>query len=804
LPPSDSKAGVASDAPIAASLSGAALPIGSETHQGLTTQEYQRRLKVEGPNLLPDDTGHPVRLAFKKFWAPVPWMLEGAIVLQLALGKQLEASIIGLLLVFNAALGYFQEHRARATLSALKSRLALTAWVNRDGAWKSVPAAEVVPGDSVKLSLGGIVPADVRLVSGSVLLDQSMLTGESLPVEASSNAVAYSGALIRRGEAIAEVTATGVHTKFGQTAELVRTAHSVSSQQGTVLHVVRNLAVFNGVVILSLIIYARFLALPLSDVVPLVLTAFLAAIPVALPATFTLAAALGARALAKLGVLPTRLSAIDEAATMDVLCVDKTGTLTCNALSIDALRPMHGFDQPTLLALAAIASSDAGDDPVDAAIRMACNETASSASASARQSLRLLAFTPFNPDTKMSEATYATGADEVRRVVKGAPAVVLAQAAVCVEATSILTSLQARGDRVLAVASGPKDALQLVGLIGLGDPPRPDSKALITALRGLGIRTVMLTGDGALTAQAVARSVGLEDVAAPKGAIQSGVRPETYSIFAEVLPEDKYALVKLFQRSGHVVGMCGDGANDAPALRQAQMGIAVSTATDVAKSAAGMVLTSGGLQGIVSAVEEGRRTFQRVQTYALNTITSKIVQVLFLAVGLVMTGHAILTPFLIVLIMLTGDFLGMALTTDHVRASSAPDVWRIGPLTVAGAIMGLASLLFCTAFLAYGLLSLRFDIGRLQTLAFVCIVFVKQATTYTNRERDHMWCSRPSKWLVCSSFVDLSLAAILAVGGIAMSALSTGLVAVILGSACVFAFVLDYLKVPSFKRLGIS
>ena len=780
--------------------SNAAHPVVPASGPGLTAVEATRRLASQGPNLLADDSGHPLRSALTKFWAPVPWMLEGAIVLQLFLGKRLEASIILLLLVFNAALGFFQEHRAQDTLAGLRSRLALTAWVLRDSLWTSVPAADVVTGDTVKLSLGGVVPADVRLTAGSVLVDQSMLTGESLPVDASAGTQAYSGALIRRGEAVAEVTATGMRTKFGKTAELIGTAHSVSSQQTAVLRVVRNLAVFNGAVILLLIAYSRYLALPFSDVLPLVLTAFLAAIPVALPATFTLAAALGARALAKLGVLPTRLSAIDEAAAMDVLCVDKTGTLTCNTLTIDALRPMPGVGPARLLALAALASSDAGDDPVDAAIRAAGNTAAGS---TAITSFRQLTFTPFDPDTKMSEATFTGDSGEVLRVVKGAPAVVMAATAACDDAMPILTALQAQGSRVIAVASGPQHALRLIGLIALGDPPRADSKALIAALGDLGIRTVMLTGDGPLTAQAVARAVGLGEASAPHGTILMEVRPETFSIYADVLPEDKFALVKAFQRNGHVVGMCGDGANDAPALRQAQMGIAVSTATDVAKSAAGMVMTTGGLQGIVAAVEEGRRTFERVQTYALNTITSKIVQVLFVAVGLVMTGHAVLTPYLIVLIMITGDFLGMALTTDRVSPSPKPDAWRIGPLTTAGAVMGVSSLLFCSGLLAYGFFGLGFDQGRLQTLAFVAVVFVKQATTYNNRERRHLWSSRPSVWLIFSSVVDLTIAVTLSVGGIAMSALSAGVVAILLAAACAFALVMDVVKLTAFRRLGI-
>src|ERR1700691_1878778 len=300
-------------------------PAGSETtkaQSGLTSEDARRRLKTLGPNSMPDTSAHPLRMAVEKFWAPVPWMLEAAIVLELVLDKYVEAAIIALLLVFNAALGLFQESRAQATLAALKSRLALTASVKRDGAWKIVPATELAPGDLVKLSLGGVVAADVKLTGGEVLLDQSMLTGESVPIEAGPGLQTYAGALVRRGEATAVVTAIGIGTKFGHTAELVRTAHVESTQQKTVVRVVRNLALFNGVTIVLLVAYAHGRKMPIGEIIPLVLTAVLASIPVALPATFTLAAAVGAKALAKLGVLPTRLSAVDEAATLDVLCSD--------------------------------------------------------------------------------------------------------------------------------------------------------------------------------------------------------------------------------------------------------------------------------------------------------------------------------------------------------------------------------------------------------------------------------------------------------------------------------------------------
>src|SRR5208282_2420811 len=612
---------------------------------GLTSEEAAVRLQEFGPNATPDTAVHPLRSALSKFWTPVPWMLEAAIVLEVALGKYVEATVIAALLVFNAALGFFQESRAQATLAALKSRLALNASVRRGGAWASVPAVSLVPGDIVKLSLGAVVAADVRIVEGSVLLDQSMLTGESIPIEAGAGLQTYAGALVRRGEAVAEVTATGTRTKFGRTAELVRTAHVTSSEQKAVLRVVRNLAIFNSVVIIMLVAYAYRLAMPLAEIVPLVLTGILASIPVALPATFTVAAALGARALARLGVLPTRLSAVDEAATIDVLCADKTGTLTLNELTVTAVHPAPGFDEAGLLGLAAIASADGGQDPVDAAIR-------SAASSKSAKLPKLIKFIPFDPAKKTSEATAVDpSGGGTMRVVKGAYAAVIGLAPALSELSAAAKELEAKGFRLLAVATATAEAMGIAGLIALSDPPRADSAALVTEMRTLGVRTVMVTGDAPATAAIVARAVGLEGAVCPPGPISDAVTPEQFAVFAGVLPEDKYKLVKAFQKGGHNVAMCGDGANDAPALRQAQMGIAVSTATDVAKSAAGIVLTKPGLGGIVASLKQGRMTFQRILTYALNSVTKKTVQVLFLAVGLVMTGDAILTPMLMVIVM---------------------------------------------------------------------------------------------------------------------------------------------------------
>ncbi len=775
-----------------------ATPVQNTAPCGLTSALAFSRLHKDGPNAMPDTSAHPLRNALTKFWAPVPWLLEASIVLQVALHKYFEAAVIAGLLVFNAALAYFQEGRAQATLAALKSRLALNASVRRDGAWKTILAAELVRGDLVKLSLGRVVAADVHLLDGSVSLDQSMLTGESLPLEAGPGVDTYAGALVRRGEATAEVIATGVHTKFGRTAELVRTAHAVSSQQKAVLRIVRNLAMFDGAIILLIGVYAYFHAMPWSEIIPLLLTSVLAAIPVALPATFTLATALGARALAKVGVLPTRLSAVDEAATINVLCSDKTGTLTLNALSVASVRPMPGFDEAHTLGMAALASSEGGQDSVDAAIRSASSHKPAS------DLPKLTKFVPFDPAKKTSEATATDSKCGLLRIVKGAFTVVVGLTAPSPIAAGIAEELEKQGFRVLAVAAGPPASLQLIGLIALSDPPRKDSRSLISELKTLGVRTVMVTGDAPATAGIVAREVGLDGAICPPGPLPSSLKPEDFAVFAGILPEGKFDLVKAFQKGGHTIGMCGDGANDAPALRQAQIGIAVSTATDVAKSAAGVVLTEAGLGGIVAAVKEGRITFQRILNYTFNSVIKKIVQVLFLAVGLVMTGHAVLTPMLMVIVMITGDFLSMSLTTDRVQPSKMPNSWRIGRITVASAILACFFLAFCISILAVGKFELGLGIEALRTLSVVAIVYGSQATIYAIRGRRRFWGLRPTVWLEVSSIVDLLVISILATQGIAMTSLSMPIVACEFAAAIAFFLILAAVKIPVFTRLELS
>ena len=759
---------------------------------GLTSDEARERLKQYGPNSTADEGRSFVRMVAEKLVAPVPCLLEAAIALQLYLREYIEAGVIGVLLIFNAAVGLLHENRAQATIAALKSRLALLAVVLRDGRWVDLPIAQLAPGDAVKLSLGGIVPADVRILAGDVLLDQSTITGESLPVEGASGCETFAGAMVRRGEALAEVIATGRRTKFGRTAELVRTAHSTSEQQKAIFRVVRNLALVNGAITLGMLTYAYAIALPVAEFVPLVLIAVLATVPVALPATFTLATAIGAQALARRGVLPTRLSAVDEAASMDVLCSDKTGTLTKNELEVSRVLALAPASEAEVLALAAAASAEAGLDPVDRAIRAKASVAPVSAP------LKRLSFAPFDPAKKMAEALAVTAAGERIRIVKGAFARVAACSTPAPALRALAEGIEREGYRVLAVATGSEEKLVLRGLLSLSDPPRNDAAPCIEELRRLGVKVAILSGDAPATAEIVARKVGVD------GPIYSGapggLDAEKYEVFAGILPEDKFAIVRALQANGHVVGMCGDGANDAPALRQAQIGIAVSTATDVAKSAAGIVLTEPGLVGILAAVQEGRVTFQRILTYTLRSIVHKVRQVLFLAFGLILTGHSLLTPMIMVLMMITGDFLAMSATTDNVTPSPTPNAWRIGNLTIAGAVLGVFDLTFCMAILAAGKFWLRFGVPQLQTLTLITLVFSGQAIFYVVRERRRLWSSMPSRLMLICSAADLLILPTLAYAGFLMAPIGIETIAAVCAAAAILALFLDEVKTILFRR----
>ena len=767
---------------------------------GLTSVEARRRLAEIGPNAVVENHVHPLERMARHFWAPVPWMLEATIVLQIVLGQWLTALLIALLLVLNVLLGAIQEGRADAALALLKQRLSLKSRVKRDGAWIEALAAELVPDDIVQVSLGDVVPADVTLIDGLLLVDQSMLTGESIPVEIGAGKTAYAGALVRRGEAITQVVATGTRTYFGRTAELVGIAHIESTEQKAVFGVVRGLTAINFVIVLAIVAYALFISISVEQIALLVLTAMLSAVPVALAATFTLAAALAARTLALKGVLLTRLSALHEAATIDVLCSDKTGTLTLNELAVGVVRAIKpGYDETDVLRFAAVASSTDGRDPIDAAIHTMLSNNASAG----RSPLIATHFDPFDPEKKMAVAS-ATDRDSVIRIIKGAPAAVDVFAPFSMAAVAELEALTSDEYRVLAVAVGPEGALELIGFIGFGDPPRPDSAKLLGELRSLGVLPVMVTGDSVGTAATVAHAIGLDGPVRLPGNIPDSVGPRDFAVYAGVLPEQKFQLVKAFQRKGHSVGMCGDGVNDAPALRQAQMGIAVSTATDVAKAAAGVVLTQPGLGGIVACIKEGRAAFQRVLTYTLMILVNKSVTLIVLGVGLIITGHAVLTPFLQALAMLTNDFVTMSRAADSAQPSPYPNAWRVRNLMLAAVPLGAFRLFYLVAILSLGWYTLHLSPGQMQTLTFIMLGFAGQGNVYVLRERGRLWSSRPATIMMLTSACDVILMASLAAGGVFMSQLPTSIIAMLVAATLVFTVTIDSIKLVIFARLRID
>jgi H+-transporting ATPase len=625
-----------------------------------------------------------------------------------------------------------------------------------------------------------------------------MLTGESIPTEMEAGKTAFAGGLVRRGAAIARVTATGTRTYFGRTAELVSAAHVESAEQKAVLGVVRNLTVINFIITAGLVAYAFAIRVSGEQILLLVLTALLSAVPVALPATFTLAAALGARTLAMKGVLLTRLSSLNEAAMVDVICCDKTGTLTRNELIVSAIRPVKpGCGEADVLGFAALASSPEGQDPIDSLIRTMA------AKGPGRASLKVARFTPFDPAVKMAEAIAIDAGREVR-VVKGAPAVVGTVAPMTPASKKEVEALDFAGYRTIAVAAGPSDALELIGLIAFSDPPRADSAALLTELRSLGVRPVMITGDAAATAATVAREIGLTGSVCPPGAIPERAGPEDFAVYAGIFPEQKFALVKAFQQEGHAVGMCGDGANDAPALRQAQMGIAVSTATDIAKAAAGVVLTEPGLGGIVACIREGRSAFQRVLTYTLTILVNKCVTLIVLGAGLMITGHAVLTPLLQAISMLTSDFVTMARAADRARPSAYPNAWRVRNLSLAAVPLGSFRLLYLVAVLGVGWFGLRLNPGEMQTMTFTMLAFAGQGNVYVLREHGHLWSSRPAPIMLLASFCDVALVASLAAGGVLMSPLRLGVIAVLAATTLVFTLAMDFIKLAVFARVQVD
>ena len=658
-----------------------------------------------------------------------------------------------------------------------------------------------MPGDIVRLRMGDIIPADIKVLDGNLLIDQSALTGEALPVEGEIGQITYTGAIINRGEATGEVVATGSNTYFGKSVELVQTAKTGSHTKTIIFTIIKYLVTIDILLALLLFIFALITHLPIIDFLPYILILIVASIPVALPATFTLTTALGATQLAKQGILVTHLTAIEEAATMDVVCLDKTGTITQNQLKVEQIKAFKPYTDAELLYYAALASDASNQDPIDGAILLAAKDHNLLSSTPKR-----INFTPFDPTIKHTEAIFQLGKHQLQ-VIKGTPAIIATMIHDMPNMATDIAKMAETGCRVLAVAVNKnyedktESHLDLVGLIALHDPPRIDSKSLLHRLKRYGLQILLVTGDNQATATAVAASVGLNTQVAPFQILQSKqyVEALNYTIYAGLFPADKFRLVKALQDANHIVGMTGDGINDAPALKQAEVGIAVENATDVAKAAASIILTHPGLSGILAAVKVSRRIYQRMLTYILNKVIKSLEIAVFLTIGVLLTGEMIVTPLLIVLLLFTNDFITMSIATDNVSFAYKPRRWQLLPVMIVGGILSIFILFLSFSVFFYARYVLHLLLPQLQTLMFVMLVFTGQGAIYLIRERNHLWSSLPSYWLIMSSIVDILIVTIFATHGILMTAISFFLVLQLLFAVIIYLFLVDFFKVRIFS-----
>jgi H+-transporting ATPase len=767
--------------------------LSSNRDTGLAKVDADARLAKQGPNEVAEKRNHPILRFAKKFWGLSAWMIELIAVLSFFLHKHADVWVAVSLLVANAILGFFQEQRASAAVKALRSKLQVSARVLRDRSWQAVPARELVTGDVVRVRTGDFVPADVQLFDGTLRIDQSALTGESNEVDKKTDEAVYAGSTVRNGEATGVVVATGARTYFGRTTQLVEGAHPKLHVEEVTSRIVKWLLMIVGTLSAVTLVTALAEGLRLVDVLPIALVLLMSAVPVALPVMFTVSMAVGSMQLGRRGVLITHLSAIEDAANMDVLCADKTGTLTMNQLCLTGAVPEAGVEENDVVRAGALASNAANADPIDIAfLRAAKDRKLEDAS------VKTVSFEPFSAKTRHTEAVVEIGGKK-SRVVKGALRTVAE--ATGMDAAAIVT-LEKRaneeakkGVRALAVARADSDGpLRLLGLALLYDPPRPESRSLIDELRALGVKVLMLTGDALPVAREIARVLGLGEIAlAPKRDASQNDTPAAAPDLAngglaEVFPEDKFLVVKSLQAAGHVVGMTGDGVNDAPALKQAEVGIAVSGATDVAKGAASAVLTTGGLVNIVDLVRSGRATYQRVLTWIVNKISRSILKAGFVVIAFLVTGKFVISALVMLLLVCLTDVTHIALATDRVEPSQKPETWNIGPLVRVAVVIGVMTLIEALGLLAVGWH--RFDLsthaGLLQTFTFQTFLFFALTSLVSMRERRAFWRSRPSAALAASLTAAAVVGAVIGLHGVAeLSPLPLAESALIFGYAAI-------------------
>ncbi len=745
--------------------------LSSDPQRGLDSGSVRERLLRYGPNAVAEEPRNPWLDFLGKFWGLTAGMLELTAALSLIRRRYLDAGIIACLLLVNGVISFLQETRAHRAVEDLKKRLTIRSRTLRDGVWGEVPSESLVPGDILRLRLGDFIPADAKLLSGDLQLDLSSVTGESDSVGAGRGDFLHAGAVVRAGEADALVVLTGASTTFGKIVQLVKVAAPKLHMESVVAQVARWLML----AVAALLAVAGGLTAVegrgLGDLLPLALILLVSAVPVALPAMFTLTLALGSRELSRRGILVTRLSAPEDAARMDVLCSDKTGTLTTNRPSVVDVSAAEGFDADSVLLLGAACSREANQDPIDRAFLEAARSRGLHLEGWERGS-----FVPFDPRTRRTEAT-VHNAEGAFRVTKGALESLLELSPDTGPAQrESLRELARRfaegGQRCVAVARERDGRFVVAGVAALQDRPRPESRALVTELGTLGVRVKMLTGDAPPVAAAVAREVGLGADLVDCGPLHAaGTSPagraEEADGFASIYPEDKYAIVKALQERGHIVGMTGDGVNDAPALGQAEVGVAVSNATDAAKGAASVVLTTEGLATLPDLIRVGRSIHQRVETWILNKIIKTFQIVLFVVGTFLATGRLVVSTFNMVLLLFLVDFVTLTLATDRAKGRARPARWEIGALVRSALVLGLAVVAESglVLWLGWRTLGVAADNGTLQTFGFTIIFYFGLFTVLAVRDRKAFGASKPSAPLLTALVVDMALVALLVTHG---------------------------------------
>ena len=777
---------------------------------GLSEAEAEERLKRFGENKIEEEKRSPLVEFFSRYWGPMPWLLELAMALSFVLQHYLEVVIIFVLLTVNVTIGFLHSRSSQRALEFLKKRLAIKARVLRDGKWVVKDAREIVLGDIFAVGLGDLVPADAKLLSGELSVDQSALTGESLPVNVHQSDIIFSSSVVTRGEAKCFAVNTGVATYFGKTAELVKVAKPKSHQEEIMLTIIKYMMYVGIVALVIVSVDAALSRIDFLLILTLAAIFLIGAVPVALPAVLTIVQAVGAMELSKRQVLVTRLDSIEDAASMDVLCLDKTGTITQNKLSIVDSIPFFGYRMEDVVVFASLASKEESKDMIDLTVI----EHAKALGADFNL-YKQASFIPFEPSTKRAEAIVEYKRQQFK-VVKGEPQTVINLCRLSEKSrqdiNKVVEKLSQKGYRTLAVARSQDDDLEnlkFTGLLSLADPIRPDSKDMIEEAKALGITAKMLTGDNINIATEVARqaSIGAQIIRMTdlKGLSEAdqAKRIEESDGFAEIYPEDKYRIVKLLQSRGHMVGMTGDGVNDAPALKQAEMGVAVSNSTDVAKASASIVLTEQGVRVIIDAIQTSRKIYQRMLSWVINKV-SKVIQFIgLLTVGFFWLHDVVISLLGIVLLVFANDFVTMSLATDNVKHTSNPNKWNVKNVTLSSLIIGALLVVEGAVAIYIGINYFNLTFEKLRTFVLLVLIFTSQFRVYIVRERNRFWSSRPGKELLISTMATIVFFTLLGVYGIIIPPLAWYEVLFSLGFSALFTLSLDPLKYYLFGVFGL-